>query len=175
MESRQYTKDQKQWLQDRWTRQNINDLVISWNEGRAVKEILSEVKPDPGIPRLPDRLDLRGIDLSHQNLRGPWKMEGEKHVRTGVNLQGVDLTCANLEWVILPRANLCDAILREVNLCNAELILADFTGADLTGADISGAWLLDTKFQEAKITREQLATRRKLGQLDFDYHAYEIV
>ena len=175
MESIQYTKDQKQWLQARWTRQIINDIVIAWNEGLVVTEIMNAVKSDPGTPCLPDRLDLRGIDLSHQNLRGPWKMEQEKHVRTGVDLREVDLTYANLEWVILPRANLCGAVLREVNLCNAELILADFTGADLTGADISGAWLLDTKLQKAKITLEQLAKRRKLGQLDFDYHAYEIV
>lgn len=175
MEPSHYTKAQKQWLQNRWTRQIVNDIVIAWNEGLVITDIMSEIKSDSRIPCLPDRLDLRGIDLSHQNLRGPWKMEGEKHVRTGVDLQGVDLTYANLEWIILPRANLRDAVLREVNLCNAELILADFTGADLTGADISGAWLLDTKFQKANITPEQLAKRRKLGQLDFDYHAYEIV
>jgi len=37
-----------------------------------------------------------------------------------------------------------------------------------------GAWLLDTKFHGAKITEEQLESRRSLEQLDFDYHVYEM-
>jgi hypothetical protein len=36
------------------------------------------------------------------------------------------------------------------------------------------AWLLDTKFYNSKITEKQLNSRRNLGQLDFDYRAFEI-
>jgi hypothetical protein len=174
MDSLQYTQEQKQWLQRRWSRRIINRIVIALNEEQDITGILGEVESDPQIPFLAGRTDLRGIDLSHQNLRGPWKLEKEKHVRTGVGLKGVDLTGANLEWGILPRADLRNGVLRDVNLADAELILADLTGADLTGADLSGAWLLDTKFRNAKITPGQLASRRNLGQLDFDYHAFEI-
>jgi uncharacterized protein YjbI with pentapeptide repeats len=174
MPPKRYSDEQIQKLRKRWTRPIINRIVRTCNEGGAIAELIAEIKADKDVPSLPDRMDLRGIDLSHQNLRGPWKIEEEKHVRTGVCLRGADLTGANLQWIILPRADLRDAILHDVNLANAELILSDLTGADLTGAELSGAWLLDTKFQKARVTKKQLQSRRNLGQLDFDYHAYEI-
>lgn len=163
-----------QWLRDRWERDLINRIVIALNEGREIRPILGEVPLNPEVASVANRMDLRGIDLSHQNLRGPWEIRGEERVRVGVDLRDVDLTAAILSWVILPRADLRGAILKDVDLRDAELIYSDLSDADLTGAEMQGAWLLDTKFYGAKITEEQLKSRRNLGQLDFDYLAYEI-
>jgi len=162
------------WLRTRWDPRLINKIVIALNQGLEIKSILEEVSQRDDIAPLPDRFDLRGIDLSFQNLRGPWAFKDGQRIRVGVNLRNGDLTFANLTWAILPRADFRGVILKNVSLTNAELIFADFSEADLTGADMSGAWLLGTKFYGAKIKEEQLRTRRKLGQLDFDYRAYEM-
>lgn len=167
-------REQIRRLSDRWKGDVINTIVIALNEGRSLKPILRKLKKHPDIPGVGERLDLRFIDLSHQNLRGPWRQEGHRRVRCGVNLQNADLTGADLSWVIMPNADLSGTILNNANLQNAELILSDFTRADLTGANIQGAWLLDTKFHFAIVTEAQLQLRRNLGQMDFDYHAYEI-
>jgi uncharacterized protein YjbI with pentapeptide repeats len=163
-----------QWLRDRWKGDLVNRIVIALNEGREIQSVLGEVPQNPEVPSVAGRIDLRGINLSHQNLRGPWEIKGEERVRVGVNLRDVDLAGAILNWVILPRADLRGAILKDVDLRNAELIYSDLSDADLTGAEMQGAWLLETKFYGAKITEEQLKSRRNLGQLDFDYLAYEI-
>ena len=149
MPSNHYSEDQMQRLKKRWTRQLINDIVRACNDGGVLVDIIAELGGDNDVSPFPDRMDLRGIDLSHQNLRGPWIVKEGKHVHAGVCLRNSDLTGADLRWVILPRADLRDAILRDVDLSNAELILSDLTGADLTNADLTGAWLLDTKFQNA--------------------------
>jgi len=166
--------EQVQWLHDRWKGDITNKIIIALNEGRSLDPILKKLKKLPDIPNVDLRLDLRYIDLSHQNLRGPWKKEGDRRVRSGVNLQNADLTGANLTWVIMPCADLTNSLLYDANLQSAELIHSDFTKADLTGADLSGAWLLGTKFHFAKVTEVQLQSRRNLGQMDFDYHAFEI-
>lgn len=174
MDSFTKNREKIQWLRDRWTSEVINRIVIALNEGQPITSILEEVPQSRRFSPLPHRLDLRGIDFSHQNLRGPWELQGSERVRVGVNLKGADLTGAILVWVILPRADLRGAIFRYADLSDAELILSDLSDADLTGAVMQGAWLLDTKFHGAKITEEQLKSRRSLGQLDFDYHAFEI-
>lgn len=167
-------KERMHWLCTRWNPDLINKIVIALNQGLEIKSILEKIPQRDEIAPLPDKFDLRGIDLSFQNLRGPWSVKEDQRIRIGVSLKGADLSFANLAWAILPRADFRGAILRNTSLTNAELIFADFSGADLTGADLSGAWLLDTKFYGAKIKEEQLRTRRKLGQLDFDYRAYEM-
>lgn len=161
-------------LQDRWTGDLMNQIVVALNEGRSIEPLLLTLQEAEGIPRVSERMDLRGINLSHQNLRGPWRVEDEVRQRVGVNLRNADLTGANLEWAILPRANLEGAVLRYADLSNAELIYADLREADLTGAVMKDVWLLYTHFQGAFVTEEQLRLRRNLGQLDFDYHAYEL-
>ncbi len=162
------------WLCTRWNPDLINKIVITLNQGLEIKSILEEVPQRDDIAPLPERFDLRGIDFSFQNLRGPWSVKNEERIRIGVNLKNADLSFANLTWAILPRADFRRAVLRNASLTNAELIFADFSEADLTDADMNGAWLLDTKFYGAKIKEEQLRTRRKLGQLDFDYRAYSM-
>ena len=162
------------WLRDRWDSQVINKIVIALNEGRSIEPFLEEVDRNPEIPFTEGRFDLRGIDLTHQNLRGPWQQKGNERHRIGVKLEGVNLTGSILAWAILPRATLRKAILKDADLSNAELIWSDFSKADLTGACFKGAWLLDTIFHDAIVTEEQLKCRRNLGQLDFDYHAFEI-
>ena len=163
-----------QWLRQRWTWDTINHIVVVLNEGGEIASILADVAQDDTLPGFPDRLDLRGIDFSHQNLRGPWRMDGEKRDRSGVRLKGADLTGAVLTWAILPRADLREVILIDADLTNTELIYSDLSQADLTRANLEGAWLLYTKLHDAKITEEQLKSRRNFGQLDFDYHAYEL-
>jgi uncharacterized protein YjbI with pentapeptide repeats len=147
--------------------------VIALNEGRSIRSVLDRVYVPPGCPPSESRLDLRGIDFSHQNLRGPWKLADDERKRIGVHLEEADLTGANLSWAILPRANLRGALLRHADLDHAELIYSDLSGADLDGASLEGAWLLYTKFHDTNITTEQLESRQNLGQMDFDYHAYE--
>jgi uncharacterized protein YjbI with pentapeptide repeats len=169
-----YDDDKRRWLHDRWDGDVINHLVIALNEGREIASILAEVPKDKTIPARRDVLDLRGIDFSHQNLRGPWKRKGEERSRTGILLRGADLTGADMSWAILPRADFRGSFLKEADFRNAELIYADFSETDLSDARFDGAWLLDTRFYDAKVTEEQLHRRRNLGQLDFDYHAYEI-
>lgn len=161
-------------LRARWSRDTINQIVLALNHGTSIRGILRGL-PRVESPDLPLRmLDLRGIDLSHQNLRGPWKVREGIRKRAGIILKYADLTGALLQWTILPSADLRYARLVGAALQDAELIHADLSGADLTDADMTGAWLLYTKFRGTRITEAQLNSRRNLGQLDFDYHAYEL-
>jgi uncharacterized protein YjbI with pentapeptide repeats len=161
-------------LRERWSRDMINSIVLALNQGLSIRSILREL-PQTRAPGISSRmLDLRGIDLSHQNLRGPWKVQGGMRRRAGVNLKSADLSGAFLQWVILPNADLRNARLHHAVLQDAELIHANLSGADLTGADLTGAWLLFTNFRGACVTETQLHSRRNLGQLDFDYHAFEL-
>ena len=169
-----YDDEQRRWLHERWNGDVINHLVIALNEGREIASILADVPQDRAIPGRSGVLDLRGIDFSHQNLRGPWVRKGEERTRTGIRLRGTDLTGADMTWALMPRVDFRGAILKGADFRNAELIYADFSESDLSDACFDGAWLLDTRFYDAKVTEEQLHRRRNLGQLDFDYHAYEI-
>ncbi len=160
-------------VKSRWDYDLINRIVVALNEGAPIDGILKDVPVYESLPPTEKRIDLRGIDFSHQNLRGPWHIEEGRRLRTGVDLHDADLTFADLSWAIMPRANLRGALLVDANLQNTELIYADLSEADLKGAKMEGTWLLDTVFTGANVTEQQLAVRRKLGQLDFDYHAYK--
>ena len=159
-------------LVNRWNADLINQVVVRLNSGIEFKSLLKKFNLPEGISPSDKRLDLRGIDLSHQNLSGPWKKIKGKKVRCGVDLSNTDLIYANLEWVLLPRAKLINSSLVCTNLQNAELIFADLSGANLAEANLSGAWLWDTVMKNANVTEEQLQARRNLDQMDFDYHAY---
>lgn len=167
-------REQLQNCKDRWDLQRLNEIVIALNNGQDIKPIIKEMDQDASLPPCFGSMDLRGINLSHQNLRGPWRHVDGKRKRIGVNLEGVDLNGADLSWALMPWANLKGARLRDVNLYCTELIYADLMETDLAGANLTGVWLLDTKMYRAIVTLDQLESRRKLGQLDFDYHAYEI-
>ena len=173
MEEEQLTEDTVQRLRARWNGESINQIVVTLNEGKSITSIVKTATKNTDIPCEKGFIDLRGIDLSHQNLRGPWKIEEEERFRMGVMLEKADLSHADLSWSLLPRADLKCANLREANLDHTELIFADLTAADLTGANLQGAWLLYTRLHDAVVTEDQLASRRNLGQMDFDYHAYE--
>jgi len=164
--------DQVAFLRARWDRNLINRIVNGLNAGVGVASLLQDLKQHAEAPPFSGRIDLRGIDLSHQNLRGPWIFIDEIKKRSGIALTMADLSHANLAWALLPRADFRGALMEDVRLDSAELIHADFSGAELTGATFEGAWLLDTRFKEATIEEAQLKRRRKLGQLDFDYHAF---
>lgn len=167
-------KEMDLMLRERWSGDLIIRIVIALNEALPLEPVLRDVKVPSGLELSGTEPDLRGIDLSHQNLRGPWQTTPAGRTRTGVDLSGEDLSGADLSWALLPRADLRGTRLTGADLSHAELIMADLRGADLTGAVLKEAWLLDTKFQGAKIEAAQLEERRKLGQLDFDYHAFEI-
>lgn len=168
------TDEQKKVLQKRWSRDLINKIVIALNEGVSIKPLLADIPKQDDLPSTDRDLDLRGIDLSYQNLRGPWVQEEAERYRKGIVLPKVDLTAANFAWAILPKADLSNSLLIDVDFNHAELIYANFNSADLTGANLESAWMLDTKFHDAIISEEQLHSRRALGQLDFDYHAFEL-
>ncbi len=170
---KEYSSDELKWLRSRWERDLINHIVIALNEGNPINTLILEVERDEQLPAAEGKRDFRGIDFSHQNIRGPWTVKKECRYRKGVSLADSDFSCADFSWVSLPRADLSNCLLCQADLNYAELILADFSGSDLTGADLTNAWLLDTKFQDAKVTEEQLHSRQCLGQLDFDYYAYE--
>ncbi len=165
---------QKKWLCERWDRDLINKIVYALNEGREIFSLLKEVPQNKEIPSKKRFLDLRGIDFSHQNLRGPWTIHNDQRYRKGICLRNADFSYAHLAWIILPRADLKGSIFIETDLSNAELIYSDLSHTDLTGANMNEAWLLDTKFYESKVTEEQLCSRMNIKQMDFDYHAYEI-
>ena len=160
-------------FRNRWDLDLINHLVVALNEGRPIEPVLKKAFGERCIRTQEGKLDLRGIELSHQNLRGPWIDRNQQRIRAGVDLHGVDLSGAALQWILLPRADLRDSILRDADLRDAELIHCDMTDADLRGADLTGAWLFDTRLTGAAVNLEQLAARRSIGQLDLDYHAYE--
>jgi uncharacterized protein YjbI with pentapeptide repeats len=164
----------KSWLRVRWERNVINKIVYNLNEGRKISELLKEVPQNEKIPPREEFIDLRGIDFSHQNLRGPWTVFNGQRYRKGICLKKADFSFANLAWVILPRANLRGSLFIEADLSNAELIYSDFSNTDLTSASMKEAWLLDTKFHESKVSENQLKNRMNIKQMDFDYHAYEI-
>ena len=63
MPSSHYSEDQMQRLKKRWTRQLINDIVRACNDGGVLVDIIAEQRGDKDVPPLPDRMDLRGIDL----------------------------------------------------------------------------------------------------------------
>jgi uncharacterized protein YjbI with pentapeptide repeats len=78
--------------------------------------------------KLPPGLDLRGAELSHQDL-------------SMIRLESADLTQANLVGADMRQANLIGASLAGANLAGANLWRADLDGADLSGADLTDAVL----------------------------------
>jgi len=169
-----YKNEEMQWLKQRWTRDLVNKIVLALNQGTPVLPWLNAVEQDTALSYKQDLCDFRGIDFSHQNLRGPWTNENNRRFRAGVDLRKSDFTGADLSWAMLPHADLQESIFIDADLSYTELILADLSKANLTGTKMKGVWLLDTKFYEAKISAEQLQSRQNHGQMDFDYHAYEI-
>lgn len=110
-------------------------------------------------PRRPLRLDLRGIDLSREDL-------------AGLDLSGYDFSGALMNRVNLSRANLSYSIFREAGLEMAVLDECEFIGADLSqasmnecsakncgfgGADLSQASLINADLQEAVFSRSRLS------------------
>ncbi|OVE80375.1 hypothetical protein BVY01_00420 [bacterium I07] len=157
----------------RWNLDLVNQIVVALNLGASIIPLIQSAFPT-AYTTSEGLIDLRGIDFSHQNLRGPWINTEGTRSRSGVDLHETDLSGSDLKWAILPRANLKKSLLINADLRDSELIMADLSGADLTGADMTRVWLLNTKFHQAKISSNQLDSRRCLGQLDFDYHAFEI-
>lgn len=78
----------------------------------------------PGTPGRPVKLDLRGINLAHQDL-------------SGLDLSGYDFSHANLNRADMSRANLSYAVLSHAALEQAVLDECEFIGADLSHADLN--------------------------------------
>ena len=162
-----------QALRNRWSSDLVIQVVIALNRGEPLYPAIQRC-PECNAGATEKPFDLRGIDLSFQNLRGPWHETGSGRQRTGVKLSDCDLSYANLNWTILLRADLSNTLLVGADMRDCELILADCSGADFTGAAMQNAWMLDTLLKNAVISRNQLKARRNIGQMDFDIHAYEI-
>ena len=90
-------------------------------------------------------LNLRGIDLSGQNMSYSWLSYVDL---TGANLRSVDFSNASLEGAILTGADLTNACfvetnLKGANLEGAKLVLANFLRANLDGAIMPEGYELD--------------------------------
>ncbi len=111
-----------------------------------------------GNPERPLHLDLRGIDLSSQDL-------------AGLDLSGYDFSYAQMNRVTLSRANLSYCNFTEAGLEMGVLDECEFIGADLKkarmnecsakncgfgGADLSHASLINADLNNAVLSRSQL-------------------
>jgi uncharacterized protein YjbI with pentapeptide repeats len=94
--------------------------------------------PEPGPVVNFRNCDLRGLDLSNQNL-------------VGSNFRGLDLTDTNLEGANLKNANFQRTTLIETHLENANLEGANFQRADIQGSYFDGANLSHVNFKNAKL------------------------
>ena len=108
--------------------------------------------------RRPEKLDLRGITLFHEDL-------------SGLDLSGCDLSFANLNRSNLAGTILSDAKLHRVSLEHVILDGCEFLGADLShaslnecsaikcgfgGADLSHASIISADLSEATLSRSRL-------------------
>ena len=98
---------------------------------------------------LNDRIDLRGADLSEQNLNRA--NLSEVNLRDA-NLAGTDLRDAKLTFSSLCGADLQSADLMGADLSNANLANANLSQADLRRANLFAAQAVGTNFQQAILT-----------------------
>ena len=77
---------------------------MALNEGKPLEPMLEKIRGPSKSRTASGLLDLRGIDLSHQNLRGPWRFGRNQRSRTGVDLRRTDITGADLSGARLEEA-----------------------------------------------------------------------
>ena len=107
-------------------------------EGATARDrVATTLKEEKRLP--PDQLDLRGIDLSGEQL-------------AGVNLSKCDLRDANLAECNLERANLSWAQLDGANLFKARLGECEFLNAGLKGVDLTECQAQRTGFGRADLS-----------------------
>ena len=174
----EYTRQEKQALENRWAEAKVEEVVEALRKGRRGR------MPDY-VPLLPSEesppgygYDLRGItlwlsELDSVSLQSAWlqgadlsgtSLQGANLVRTSLqdailveaNMEGARLWRANLQGADLSFANLKGANIREANLQGADLSFAILAGAYLNDANIEGAYLEDANLQGADIWRAKL-------------------
>ena len=106
------------------------------------------------------RACLRGVDLSHADLRGANLREAELE---GVNLSHADLCYADLRGANLRHAELCHADLygadlSHANLCHADMCHANLSYADLRCVDLCHADLRGANLCQANLCGAKLPT-----------------
>ena len=107
-------------------------------DGKTLRErVLESLRNEKKLP--PDQLDLRGIDLSTEQL-------------ARVNLSRCDLSGANLAECNLEGANLSWSQLKNVSLFKANLEGCELFNADLTGADLTECRAQRAGFGRANLT-----------------------
>lgn len=116
-------------LRARWQPKLIKQVITALNEGQPLKPLLSDF---PKFNSL-EKIDLRGIDLSHQHLTGP----------AG---KGVDFSHTNL-W----GAKFHQTKIENGRFIDADLTRADFSESELDGADFSHSLASHASFRQAKI------------------------
>lgn len=108
------------------------------SEGETLRDrVVMSLRKEKRLPS--DQFDLRGIDLSGEQL-------------PGVNLSRCDLRDANLSECNLERANLSWARLDGANLFKARLGECEFLSANLTGVDLTECQGQRTGFGRADLT-----------------------
>lgn len=148
---REYTKVEKDSLQNRWTDEEVNDVVKALLKKRELPEFVHRL---PSLDGKRDSCeDLRGIsfrveflddtDMSYMHLQGA--------LLTGAVLRHTDLTNANLQGAEIAVAHFERAFLRFANLKDAYAWRANFKGADLGEAKLQRANLVNAYFQDADL------------------------
>lgn len=141
-------------LKSRWAKKAPNF------DGTCQEQMLHTLKNSCWLTSLkrPLNLDLRGINLIHEDL-------------SGLDMSGYDLSFANLNRVKLVNTNLSYANLRETSLEQAVLDECEFIGSDLSnaslnecsakrsgfgGADLSNASIINANLSHAVFSRSIL-------------------
>ena len=174
-ERRSITPDIKQGIYPfkgtKLSRADVEWLLATHENGRGPIDWSDESQ------RKREGLDLRGADLSQEDLRGlplacmeggllpigTWKSTEEQRNMAAVQLQKADLSAAQLQGASLIGAQLQKADLWDAQLQGASLIEAQLQKADLPGAQLQGADLLRAQMQGANLAYAQLE-RTYLGE-----------
>ncbi len=150
----QHSELEIQAFEHRWQQANPD------GEGTLGDAMIQTIKTscDPGNPRRPLQLDLRGINLNHQDL-------------SGLDLSGYDFSFAHMNRVNLSGANLGHSLFLYAGLEKAVLDECEFLGADLRwarlnecqgkhcgfgGSDLAYTSLINAKFTNAVFSHSNL-------------------
>jgi uncharacterized protein YjbI with pentapeptide repeats len=153
----EYTEKEKQFLQDRWTREKVDSVVSARKEKKSFPDFVGRLSEtletsDTSLSLFSEltahRPDLRGIKLAAVNLTGFDLMS--------TCLQGADLISADLQGANLSDADLRGANLYKANLQGALLWLARLQGANLRVANVQRAHLRGAHLDSANLWRADL-------------------
>ncbi|HWR83729.1 MAG TPA: pentapeptide repeat-containing protein [Candidatus Deferrimicrobium sp.] len=179
---REYTDEEKKFLEHRWSDEAIDAVVTALRENNPLPDFVDSLRYTyrddtilradlRGIDLMGDSLgevnlphacmlfaDLRYADLQGANLQRAVLARArlDSASLVGANLQGANLKYADLQGAVLWNANLQGALLWNANLQGAHLLIANLQGADLGNANLRGASLWKANLQGAYLTEANL-------------------